>query len=163
MTDVGPAARFSIVLRPYRSASLSAINTVVLWVGGISLVAGGGFFLAGAWPVVGFLGLEILLLYGALRLSLSRGRTVETIDLTDEALTVSHTNHWGNQRTWSFQPHWLRVEIEESPGNQDRLFLCSHGRALAIGGFLTAPERHDLAVRLRRALDDQGRPIAGPA
>lgn len=163
MTDVGPAARFSIVLRPYRSASLRAINTVVLWVGGISLIAGGGFFLAGAWPVVGFLGLEILLLYGALRLSLSRGRTVETIDLTDDALTVSHTNHWGNRRTWSFQPHWLRVEIEESPGTQDRLLLCSHGRALPIGGFLTAPERHDLAERLRRALDDLGRPIADPA
>jgi uncharacterized membrane protein len=155
--------RLSIVLRPYRSANVRAINTVVLWVGGLSLFTGLGFFLAGAWPVVGFLGLDVLLLYGALRLSQGRGRTADSIDLTDDSLTISHTNHWGEQRTSSFQAHWLKVEIEEVPGRQDRLLLRFHGQALAIGGFLTAPERRDVAEKLRHALAGLGRPLAAPA
>jgi uncharacterized membrane protein len=162
VNDNAPTSRFSIVLRPHRSASARAINIVVLWVGGFSLLVGLGFFLAGAWPVVGFLGLEVLLLYGALRLSLGRGRAVEIIDLTDDILTISHTDHWGKRRTWSFQPHWLWVEIEETPGRQDRLMLRSHGQALAIAGFLTARERRDLADALRRALAGLGRPLVAP-
>ena len=39
----------------------------MLAVGGISFVGGMVFLIAGAWPVVGFLGLDVLLVYWAFR------------------------------------------------------------------------------------------------
>ena len=42
--------------------------------------------------------------------------------------------------------------MDEPPGDDSRLILRSHGRSLAIGGFLTLEERVDLARTLRAAI-----------
>lgn len=158
MSQAVPRALFSAVLRPQRGTSLRAIHVVMAWVAGLWLATGVGFYLAGAWPVIGFLSLEVVLLYAALRLCRGRGRAVETIELTATALTVCHIDHRGARRSASFQPHWLQVVMEGAPGH--RLVLRSHGRSVAVGGFLTAEERHALAERLGHALANLTRPCA---
>ena len=153
MTDPGDqAVVYSAVLRPHRSAGRGAVRMVALIAGCAFAVVGASFAAAGAWPVLPFLGLELVLLYGLLRLNLRAGSAVEAINLTRAALTVRRVDHWGKQACMSFPPYWLQVNLLETPGEDNRLELRSHGRSLAIATFLQPSERRELAVTLRRAL-----------
>jgi uncharacterized membrane protein len=65
---------------------------------------------------------------------------------------VRRVDHWGKQTDYSFQPHWLQVNIEEPPTRHSPVELRSHGRSLTIGRFLLPDERLELARALRREL-----------
>jgi uncharacterized membrane protein len=118
----------------------------------VSLAVGIGFVSIGAWPVIGFFGLDVALVYVAFRLSYRSGRQSETIRLADDAFTVEQLGVRGERRTWRFQPFWLRVILEERGEDWNRLLLASHGRSLTIGAFVTAATRRELAATLRDAL-----------
>src|SRR6266700_7694041 len=79
---------FSAVLTPHRS--LGAVGFLVLMslLSAVSFAAGLVFYLIGAWPIVGFLGLDVLLVYVAFRVSFHRTRAFETLRLTERALVV---------------------------------------------------------------------------
>ena len=65
---------FSAVLTPHRSLGRVGFLVLMALIGGISFVAGIVFLLIGAWPVFGFFGLDVLLLYWAFRAQLPRRR-----------------------------------------------------------------------------------------
>jgi uncharacterized membrane protein len=146
------AVLYSAVLRPHRSAGRKVARVVAGLVAGLLMVVGTGFLLAGAWPVLPFLGLEVVLLYAALRLNQHAGNAFEAINLTRHALTVRRVDHWGKQSDFSFSPDWLQVNLQPMPGHDNRLELRTHGRSLAIASFLLPHEREELALTLRRAL-----------
>ena len=60
---------FSAVLTPHRSLGGGAFVAMMMLVGGVGFVAGAVFFVMGAWPVMGFLGLDVVLIYWAFRMS----------------------------------------------------------------------------------------------
>jgi len=143
---------YSAVLRPHRSASRATARLIVLLMVLVWLPTGFVFFLAGAWPILPFLGVEVVLLYGALRLNQYAGNALEAINLTREALTVRRVDHWGKQRNYSFSPHWLQVNLNRVTGDTNALELRSQGRSLIIAQFLLPQERQELAEALRREL-----------
>ena len=143
---------FSAILRPHRSAGPHTLRLVVCLVAVVWLMVGLAFVAVGAWPILPFLGLEVLLLAVALRLNLRAGNAYEAINLTPRALTVRRVNHWGRQSDFSFAPHWLQVNIADPPERWSPLELRSHGRSLTIGNFLLPEERVQLARTLRREL-----------
>src|SRR5690606_17946989 len=102
--------------------------------------------------VFGFFGLDVLLVWWAFRANYRAARMCETVDLDDEALVVRRYDTKGGVSEWSFQPYWLRVELEETEESIGPLHLASHGRRLAIGSFLSGEERRDFARALRHAL-----------
>jgi uncharacterized membrane protein len=59
----------------------------------------------------------------------------------------------GTARSWSFQPFWLRIEMDERPRADSQITLMSHGKRLIIGSFLSPAEKRDLARALREALN----------
>jgi uncharacterized membrane protein len=115
----------------------------------VSGAIGAGFVLAGAWPVTGFLGLDVLLLYLAFRWNYRQGRRVEFIRLDGAELVVRRVEPSGRRREWRFDAYWVHVTIDQ-PSNQ--LTLSSHGRALAVGAFLSLEERLEVGKALRAAL-----------
>jgi uncharacterized membrane protein len=143
---------FSAVLRPHRSAGLRGVRNVVIVLAGLWLPFAIGFTLAGAWPVLPFLGLELVLLYALLRWNLRAGNAIEAINLTEAALTVRRVDHWGNERQFAFPPQWLQVNLDVLGPHENRLELRSHGRSLTIARCLQPAERVDLARVLRREL-----------
>ncbi|MBT3767765.1 MAG: DUF2244 domain-containing protein [Rhodospirillaceae bacterium] len=143
--------RFQTVLRPHRSASAKTINTLIYIMAGLWAIVALGFSSVGAWPVTGFLGLDVVLLYFALHWNNRTGRAYECIDLTEDTLTIEKIDPWGHHQSWSFQPYWLRVELAKIQG-QTQLALRSHGESLTIGAFLTHDERKNLALTLRHEL-----------
>lgn len=157
------AVLYSAVLRPHRSAGIRCARLVAGIFAILMAATGTVFVLAGAWPILPFLGLEIVLLYTALRYNQRAGNAEEAINLTRRALTVRRTDHWGKQSSVSFPPDWLQVNLLPLPGDDNRLELRSHGRSLAIAGFLSPDEREALAMTLRLALRRLAPPSAAVA
>jgi len=156
MTDIPPAPPgrifFERELLPYRSLPPRGFNILMLGLGALSIVVGIVFVSLGAWPVVGFFGLDVALVYLAFRLSYRSARQRETLRLADEELTVERVGVRGDRRLWRFQPFWVRVVFEERPDESNRLALASHGKTLPIGTFLPPPVRREVAFNLRDAL-----------
>jgi uncharacterized membrane protein len=140
------------VLAPHRSLPPKGFVAVMAVFGGISFIAGTIFVLRGAWPVMGFFGLDVALVYVAFRINYRSARRQERIRLAEDALTVERIDVRGGRRSWRFQPYWLRVTLEEKPDESNRLVISSHGRSLVLGSFLGAGERRSFAARLQDAL-----------
>jgi uncharacterized membrane protein len=150
--DAAPTVYFDAVLRPHRSLPPSGFFAVMALVGGMSFCAGIVFVLAGAWPVTGFFGLDVLLVYVAFRLNYRSARLHETIHLTRDSLVVERIGVRGDRMRWQFQPYWLRVVFQEHDEDSNSLVLTSHGRSLLLGSFLAPGERRALAAALQDAL-----------
>ncbi len=121
--------------------------------GGVSFIAGMAFLLAGAWPVLGFFGLDVLLVYWAFRLNYRAAKAYEQVTVTPSELTVRKVSHRGGTQEWTLNPVWVRLhrDVHEEFGLQ-RLFLESHGRRLSIAGFLPPQEKESFALALSIAL-----------
>src|SRR5258707_6964930 len=142
---------FDAMLYPHRSLPPRGFIVLMLVLSIVSFVAGVSFVLLGAWPILGFFGLDVLLVYLAFRASYRSARMHEWVRLTEDTLTVDRVAQRGERRRWQFQPYWLRVVFEEQE-ETNRLVLTSHGRELVLGGFLAPNERKTLAMALKEAL-----------
>ena len=152
---------FDALLMPHRS--LPPLGFALL-MGAISLVSFGAgltFYLIGAWPIVGFLGLDVLLVYIAFKVSFRRMRAFETLRLTERVLVFERVSPAGERRRWTFQPYWLRVEFEEPETQSGHLWLTSHGKGIIVGRFLHPEQRRNLARDLRAALERLRNPVYG--
>jgi uncharacterized membrane protein len=147
-----PPAQFDAVLYPNRSLGAAGFYVLMAAIVAVSAAVGAGFTLAGAWPVTGFLGLDVLLVYLAFRWNYRQGRRAEFIRLDRTGLTVRRIEPDGQRREWRLQPYWVRVAIDDPPRPDSQLVLSSHGDRLVIGAFLTAAERLELAKALTAAL-----------
>ena len=143
---------FERVLWPHRSLPPRGFRLLMLGLGVMSFITGICFVAAGAWPVCGFFGLDVALLYLAFRLSYRSARQRETLRLAHDQFTVERVDIYGARRLWRFQPFWLKVVLEERRDESNRLLLTSHGKSVVIGDFLASPVRRDLAATLREVL-----------
>ncbi len=143
---------FDAVLTPHRSLSIAGFTILMSLIAGISFVSGAFFALHGAWPVSGFVGLDVLLLYLAFKASYRSARLYETLQLSEDWLVVERVGPGGRRARWSFQPYWLRVSMDDPPEHDSQLVLASHGRSLVVGAFLTPGERLEVANALLDAL-----------
>jgi uncharacterized membrane protein len=149
---------FSAVLTPHRSLGRTGFLAVMLLIGGISFAAGLVFFIAGAWPVVGFLGLDVLLIYVAFKVSYRTAAAYEQVTVTPSALTVRKVSHRGEVAEWTLNPVWVRLQHEtHDEFGLERLFLVSHGRRLPIATFLGPKEKASFATALSAALGEARR------
>jgi len=161
MTEAKPApqdpsqlnpSRFSAVLTPHRSLSPKGFIVLMAAVCAVSFSAGLFFYLLGAWPVIGFMGLDVALIYLAFKLNFRALKLYETVDLTQDALTVTRVAPGGKAQSWRFNPYWVRLSLQPRAGRSSELSLASHGKRLVFASFLTDAEREDFASALRAAL-----------
>jgi uncharacterized membrane protein len=149
---------FSAVLTPHRSLSPTGFLIFMAVLGGLSFITGMVFLLAGAWPVFGFLGLDVLLVYWAFRLNYRSAQAYEQVTVTPSELTVRKVSHHGRVREWTLNPVWVRLrrDVHEEFGLQ-RLFLETRGREFTIAGFLPPSEKESFALALSGALAEAKR------
>lgn len=146
---------FDARLTPHRSLSPRGFLILMALIALISFLAGVAFALKGAWPVFGFFGLDAALIFLAFRANYRQARAFETVTLTAQDLLVRRVSAVGKERVWRFEPHWVRIEMDDPPEHDSPLTVTSHGRRLAIGAFLTPEERLGLARALRAALAER--------
>jgi uncharacterized membrane protein len=149
---------FSAVLTPHRSLSPRGFLIVMAVLGGLSFIAGMVFLLAGAWPIFGFLGLDVLLVFWAFRLNYRAAQAYEQVTVTPSELTVRKVSHRGNVREWTLNPVWVRLHRDEHEEfGLQQLFLESRGRRLSIASFLPPQEKESFALALSGALSEAKR------
>jgi uncharacterized membrane protein len=145
---------FDAILRPHRSLPPFGFRLLMVFFATSLFAVGMTFWLIGAWPVIGFCGLEFVLLYGAFRLNYRAARAYERLRLSDEGLEVSRVRSNGAVAgVWRLQPAWLQIDIDNPPEHDSQLTLSSHGRRMVVGSFLTPDERLEVAEALRDAVD----------
>ena len=126
---------------------------------GFLFLIGLGFFLAGAWPVIGFLGLELLVVWGAFKLNYRAARHRETIHTTTEELMFESQNPAGKLAQKSFPIGWLRVSLSPSKSpamssrDQQKIILSSHGEQAEIGKYLHPAEKAGLSRELTAMIE----------
>jgi uncharacterized membrane protein len=149
---------FSAVLTPHRSLGRTGFIILMCLIGGVSFVAGLVFFIAGAWPVMGFFGLDVLLVYWAFKVSYRTASAYEQVTMTASTLTVRKVSHRGKVAEWTLNPVWVRLQREANEEfGIERLFLVSHGRRLPIATFLGPKEKASFATALSAALGEARR------
>jgi uncharacterized membrane protein len=149
---------FSAVLTPHRSLSARGFRWLMLIVAGASCLTGTVFLVSGAWPVFGFCGLDVLLIYVAFKVSYARAKAYEQVTVTASELTLRKVNHRGRSREWTLNPLWVKLDrVVHAEFGIERLFLVSQGRRLAIAGFLGPQEKESFALALAAALGEARR------
>jgi len=151
-TPPGRPSTFEAVLYPNQPPPARSLVILLALVFGVAIGVSIGFLLAGAWPVVGFMGAEVVLLAVCLVLARRVATYAEHIRLDDQGLHVRTTAGKRTLRTWRFEPYWVRVRLDETRPGETALRLTAHGRSLTIGRFLNQQERTDVAAELEAAL-----------
>jgi len=160
-TDNDPTAEptlFSAIITPHRSLSGTGFLAVMALVGGFSFIGGMFFFLLGAWPVIGFLGLDVVLVYWAFRANYRAAAAFEEVTVTPSELRLRRVSHRGEVAEWTLNPLWTKLDRET---NEEfgllKLFLVSRGRKVPVAGFLSPKERESFAAALSTALGEARR------
>jgi uncharacterized membrane protein len=149
---------FSAIITPHRSLSPTGFVIFMSFLGALSFISGVIFISIGAWPVFGFFGLDVLLVYLAFRANYRSARAYEEVTVTAAELTLRKVDPRGAVRQWTLNPLWVRLErIVHAEFGIERLFLVSHGRRVAIAGCLSPDEKASFARALTSALGEARR------
>ncbi len=150
----GEAPLFTAVLRPYRSLSPRGFRILMMLIIACTFSIGLAFWLLGAWPVVGFCGLDLLLIQQAFRLSYRQARAAEEIELTRDRLSVRRISRRGvTTEEAGFNPYWARLEVDRHPEfGVIGVRIASHGRRFDLASFLGPREREEFADAFGAAL-----------
>jgi len=144
---------FSARLTPHRSLNRTGFLVLMAFIAAVSFVAGVAFLLMGAWPVLGFFGLDVLVIYWAFRINFRRAAASEEISVTPSELRVRRVSHRGHVVEWVLNPLWVQFEQKShAEFGIERLYLVSRGRRVSIGSFLGPDEKASLAKALLAAL-----------
>jgi uncharacterized membrane protein len=146
---------FTAVLTPHRSLTPRGLAIVMGLIGICSFITGTVFWVAGAWPVIGFMGLDVALIYFAFRMNNRQARAFEEISVSRATLTVRKVSARGAAESFGFDPYWTRLEVTRKPDwGVTGLWLTAKGSRVPIGGFLNPEERASFADALSAALSE---------
>lgn len=152
-SDRRPPPLFRARITPNASLTRKGFLAVMALVVVVNFAAGAMFFAKGAWPVLPFLGLDVLLIWLAFRAYGVKSRAFEEVELTETDLVVHRVAWNGAHQAYRFEPYWTRLARDmASEEGLERLSLVSHGRALVIAHALSPPERARFADALEAAL-----------
>ncbi|MEM6535054.1 MAG: DUF2244 domain-containing protein [Pseudomonadota bacterium] len=143
---------FDATLSPNRSLSPRAFVIVMTIVGCVSFVAGLLFVSQGAFPVIGFFGLDALAIWYALRWNARQLKQETRIRVTAETVDMEHLVPGKPAKRASVPTPFARVGLAY-PERSPSVLSISHGAASwAIGAYLTGDERRSLAAALEAAI-----------
>ncbi len=146
------AIHFDATLMPHRSLPRGGFRLLVAGLVLANAILGVPIFLLGAWPVIGFMGVDVLLVVWLFERNYRSGRLSESLTLTDETLLVHRIDPEGLPEESRLDAYWLRVEMDDPPRHDSRLTLVSRGNRLVVGRFLAPDVRAEVAESLRAAL-----------
>lgn len=155
-TNAGFAADepfFRALLTPHRSLGRTGF-LILMGTLTVGWLVTGAFFLAhGAWPVFGFFGLDVLLVYVAFRLNYRAARAREEVSVSRTNLDIRKVAPSGKAEQHRFNPFWARFAV----ARHDEIGITSmavegQGRSVPIGGFLNPVDRESFAKAFSGAL-----------
>lgn len=154
----GNVPLFSARLKPYRSLNRRNFRVLMAIFSGASFLSTLPFVLLGAWPVAGFMGIDVAIFYFAFRASYRAARAYEDVEVTFFELMLTKVSAKGKRAVWRFNPAFVRLEQEaDDDFGTQRLALVSRGQAVEIAAFLGPEAKSNLAANLSLALAEARR------
>ena len=151
--DNRTAPLFHAVITPHRSLTRRGVAWLLLGLGSASTLLSVPLYLMGAWPVIGFFGLDLGLLYALIRLNNRDARRREDVIVSYDDVSVLRIDPRGRRAQWRFNPLWVRLCREDiAEFGTRRLALLHRQQALEIAACLGSYEKADFAEALARAL-----------
>jgi uncharacterized membrane protein len=151
--EIADTPLFSARLTPHRSLSRNGFLVLMGLLTAISFAAGMVFLMMGAWPVFGFFGLDVLVIYWAFRLNYRRAEATEDIVVTPYEIRLRRVSHRGHAVEWTFNPLWVQLDQKIHPEfGVEKLYLVSGRRHVSVGSFLSPDEKSSFAKALLSAL-----------
>ena len=108
--------------------------------------------LFGAWPVFGFMALDVLLIYIAFQAQWRRSDRGEEITISNDKIEIKYFKGGSCVKTILLNKYWTKLELFNSFNRQAKLIFSSHGKFSEIGGFLSLKEKQKLAADLEPLL-----------
>lgn len=144
---------FKALLTPHRSLGRTGFLVLMGAVAFGWMVTGAVFLALGAWPVFGFFGLDLLLLYIAFRINYRAARAREEVSVSRTALDIRKTAPSGRSEAYRFNPFWAKFAVSRHDEiGITRMAVEGQGKVVAIGGFLNPDDRESFAVAFSQAL-----------
>ena len=149
---------FAARIRPHRSLSQQNFRLLLIIFCGAAFFTPLPFLILGAWPVVGFMGLDVLLFWWAFRVNFRDARAYEDVSVTALELKLAKVSPGGERAEWCWNPIWVRLVREEDEDfGLTRVALVSRNREVEVAGFLGPAARAEFAGGLSRALAEAKR------
>lgn len=144
---------FEALLTPHRSLGRNGFVVLMSIVTVVTIAHAVVFAMAGAWPVAGFLGLDLLLLCGAFGLNYRAARAREIVSVSRTNLCISKVAPSGRIKDYRFNPFWARFQVSRHDEiGITRMNISGDGRSTDIGGFLNPDDRESFARAFSGAL-----------
>jgi uncharacterized membrane protein len=152
-SEVAQPELFSALLTPHRSLSRTGFLVLMGFISAVSFAAGVAFWLMGAWPVFGFFGLDVLVIWWAFRINFRDAKATEEISVTHFELRVCRVSHRGHVAEWVLNPLWVQLDQKtHAEFGIEKLYLVSRGRRVSVASFLGPDEKASFAKALTAAL-----------
>lgn len=152
-TKIQAKPLFAATLTPHRSLSPRGKRVVIGLVAALALVPGIIFYVAGAWPVVGFMGLDVIAIWAALTISMRAGRAQEVVTLWPGTLEVKKIDAKGIEEVLTFEPSNVRFVIDRDYNERvTAMWLREREQRVALGAFLSQEEKISFSKAFGTAL-----------
>jgi uncharacterized membrane protein len=146
-------ASVSFVIRPNRSLPVSGVVALFVALSASALTIGVGFALKGAWLILPFAGIEVLIV-GMLCYWLYRHiDDCELVVIEADRVRVMQRSGTRESRR-DFPRYWARIRLDRSQDGRrpSRLRIGSHGQFVELAENINESDRLILAEELRNAL-----------
>ena len=144
---------FHARLTPHRSLGPRGFNILMSVFIAIWLASGAVFLSLGAWPIFGFFGLDVLLIWLAFRWNYHSGKAHEEVELSPLRLSIRKHAPSGKKSEHGFNPFWAKFEVRRHEFvGITRMAVAGEGRAVTLGGFLNPEDRESFATAFSAAL-----------
>ena len=144
---------FAAKLTPHRSLGRKGVRVVVVLFAVLATIPGMVFFSMGAWPIVGFLGLDIALIWWALSASQRDGKRYEEVTLWPDQLELKQVDGTGKETLTRFNPFYVKLVIDRDFNERTTgLHLRTGERDIEVGTFLNTDEKSSFAKAFGTAL-----------
>ena len=140
---------FKVTFKPNSALSAVSKQRIIILLTLIPCIIGIVFCFLGAWPILPFVGLEVVALAYAFFYINKHEADYESISIEGESLIVERCVA-ENISQHVINSYWVKVVQHELPNGELHLYLQSHGKELEVGRYLTRKQRELLAKQLKQ-------------
>jgi len=149
----GPKTLFSARLYAHRSLSRKGFIVLMAFISIICFGLGGFFWSIGAWPIFGFMGLDVLAIYIAFKVNYRDARAFEDVSISRQEMRIEKTSAGGECKVYTFNPVWTRFHVKRHDEiGITSMEILSRKMRLRIGDFLNPHDRESFAREFGAAL-----------
>ena len=144
---------FAARLTPYRSLNQNGFRILIGLIGIVCFTIGLVFFFLGLWPILGFMGLDVLLIYWAFRSNYKAAKSYEDVEVSRHSVLVRQVTPKGKKTDHEFPQFGTRFEVDRHDEiGITEMRVTNRERFIAIGKFLNPLDRESFAHAFKSAL-----------